>query len=773
MESSATWVKQFLNRAGTSVLARLGYSLPMIDETRREVASWTRSRSLALSRRVPLVTGRAVVWTAPGTAELLPLEIPAARRGEVTVEISTSVISPGTERAFFLQLPNTVKGYPFQPGYSAAGIVLSESAAGVGLTPGDRVAVANVGHVSVATAPAEDVYPIPDSMPLEAAALIQIGVICGQGVRRGAIREGEAVAVLGAGLIGAVAARLATAEGSGPVTVIARSRAKEASARSGGNFHFLSVDEDASDIDALGARVLIESTGDPAALAVAIAAAGEGARIVLLGSSRGVTRDLPTDVIREKRLSLVGAHVNALDFESRQSGTDARRDEALRFLEHVATGRLQVSDLVETTVDPREAGAFYRRLAVSRDVVGARYDWTLLPADERASAGRWLRLPDLAARGADMSRRPLPAPSGRAASDVMAAGERSGVQLCVGLLGCGDIALLNAAAIRAAPAVALVACFDPVEELAQEVAREYDADACSTSGELLERADVDAVLLAVPHHLHAPLGIEAAAAGKHVIVEKPLANDFESGRALVEAAEREGVVLSVCFPQRYEPASVEARRLIADGALGEVTGMTLRFLVDKPPSYWTGGFSGRAQTDWRRSRDRSGGGVLIMNLSHTLDLFRYLTRLEADVVAAHAQADDETSEIEDAISITVRYVNGAIGSILGGTAVRGSNSSELRIWGSDGHVAIEPNPLVYSLRALPGLRTGRWQALPSAEGTNSRALYFDRLAAAIRAGIPPDVTGQDGLAVQAFVEAAYRSALSGESVSVQGSEVSV
>lgn len=755
-------VKAFLNRIGTAALVKLGYSEPMISHTRREVLLWVHTRSQALSRRVPLISGSAIVWTAPGAAELLPVDVPAARDGEVTVEIVTSAISPGTERAHFLQLPNTVKGYPFQPGYSAAGVVLSSHSDGSGVEPGDIVAVANVPHMSVATARADEVYAVPPGVPLEAAALVQIGVICGQGLRRAEIAEGEGVVVVGAGLIGAMTARLAAAEGVRPVTVIARSHAKESVALAHGAARFLATEEGADEIEELGSPVVIEATGDPAAVLTAIAAAGEGGRVVLLGSPRGVTRDLPADVIRAKRLRLIGAHVAS-------SEPNVRRREGVAFLEHLAAGRIQVADLLEDVVDPREAGAFYRRLVTSRELVGARFDWTLLPANERVARRSLFRPPTLTPRGADMEHRPIPARLTAARQIDRVPGPPGRAKpLRIGLLGCGDIALLNAEAIRATSNAELVACFDPVQDLAQEIAAAYGAVVCSSSEALVARPDVDAVLLAVPHHLHLPLGEEAASAGKHVIVEKPLAHELGAARELVDAAARTGVRLSVCFPQRYEPGVVEARRLIAEGALGEVTGMTLRFLVDKPPSYWSGGFSGRAQTDWRRARAKSGGGVLIMNLSHSVDLFRHLTGLEADVVVAHTQAEEPTSEIEDTVSITARYANGAIGSILGATAVRGSATTELRLWGPDGQLAIEPVPLVYTLRAVDGVRTGRWQSLVGPkDGINGRAVYFERLATAIGSGLEPEVTGGDGLAVQAFIEAAYRSAADGASVSPQ------
>jgi 2-desacetyl-2-hydroxyethyl bacteriochlorophyllide A dehydrogenase len=738
----------------------------MSRDAKREAWWWFRARVQAVSGWTGLTSARAVVFTAPGVAELLPVEVPVARRDEVTVEIATSVISPGTERAFYLQLPNTTTSYPFLPGYSAAGVVLSGRTNGSGVEPGDRVAVRNVGHSSVATAPADAVHPVPDGVSLEDSALVQVGVICGHGVRRAAIERGERVVVVGAGLIGTVAARLARAEGAGPVTVIAKSRVKQSAAPADGTGRFLSSEEDMEDITALAAPVVIDATGDPAALGTAVAAAGDGARIVLLGSSRGLTHGMPTTSIRAKRVQLIGAHVQSLSAEARLKGEDLVAHEALTFLDHLAAGRLTVADLLDEVVDPREASSFYRRLASARDLVCARYDWTVVPREERVRRARLLRPPAVSARGIDMGRRPLRARrKATHARDSEPGGRTSFRTMRVGLLGCGDIAVLNAEAIAATPNTALVACFDPVESLAYDIASAHGADACTTSDALLERADVDAVLLCVPHHLHLELGKDAAEAGKHVIVEKPLANDLSAGRALVEATDRAGVSLSVCFPHRYDPDVVEARRLISEGAVGEVMGMLLTFSTDKPPSYWSGGFSGRAQTDWRRSRERAGGGVLIMNLSHYVDLFRHLTGLEADTVTAQLHAEEPSSEVEDTISITVRYTNGAVGSLLGASAMRGmSSATELRLWGREGHIAVEPEPLVYTQRAAHGLRTGRWHSFGRSNRVNIRTEYFNRLATTIAAGQAPEVTGADGLAVQAFIEAAYRSTATGTSV---------
>jgi 2-desacetyl-2-hydroxyethyl bacteriochlorophyllide A dehydrogenase len=770
MDRRGRGVKQFLNQHANVGLAKLGHSPPMIRDAKREAWWWLQARSLALKRRTRLLSGRAVVWPAPGQAELVRVEVPRAGDAEVTVEVLTSVISSGTERAQYLRLPNTNVGYPHRPGYSAAGIVLAVGSEVARAKPGDVVGVRNVPHMSVVTAPASSVHHAPAGVPVEAAAMVQLGVICGQGVRQAAVEPGEPVCVIGAGLIGVLAQRLATAAGAVPATIVAKSRAKQTIAQRDG-VRFLVADADREEVEALAAPVVIEATGDPEALALAVDAAGRGGRVVLLGSPRGVTSNFPLAAIRAKQLVLIGAHVDTLRHESRLTGIDAYEREAQVFLSLLGADRLSVTDLCDTVIDPREADAFYRRLAGARDIVGARFDWTLLAPEERIGRAHLWRLPDISGRGMDFRRRPLP-PKGRGRHgrhvslvDHADPSVRASGNLRIGLFGCGDIGIQNAAAIQASPNVQLVACYDPVDRLAEDVARTYDAEIAPTRDALLGNARVDAVLLSVPHHLHGPLGAEAAAAGKHVIVEKPLAENLQSAVELVGAAERAGVVLSVCFPQRYQPEMVIARRLIEAGALGDVAGVLLNFFMDKPSSYWVGGFSGRAHSTWRGSRALAGGGVLIMNLSHYIDLIRYVTRVEADSVVARMQAVEPTAEVEDAASISVSYANGALGSLFGDAAIRGSQpSTELRLWGSEGHLAVEPNPLVYTLRALDGLRTNRWQTFGRLPPVNIRAIYFSRLATAIDKGERPDITGEDGLVVQSFIEAAYRSNESGRDV---------
>lgn len=768
MALSAEQLKGILRNEVVTRLGRAGYSPKRLGEVQREILWWAYARAQAARNRRPLLRGWGIAWGGGGFAELMPSEVPRPGRGRVTVLVHSSAVSPGTERAQHLGLPNASVGLLGRPGYSAAGVAIAIGPRVAGIRRGDPVAVTGAPHASLVTVPQDAAYRVPPGVPLDAAAMIMLGVICGHGVDCARVTPGERVGVVGAGLVGTLALRLAAARGADAAAVIARSRHKEAIAQASGAGSFLTTESDGEAIAALELSAVIEATGDPDAIGVAVRASAPRGRIALLGSPRGVTRDLPLDELRAKRLEVIGAHVDTLDRETERTGIDARRRQGEAFLDALAEQRLDVADLVGPAIDPREAGRFYRDLTRNRDLVGAHFDWTRLSDSERRRRGRLLRVPDVSARGAEPDHRPLrPARGSRRGSALLDPGDPfAGAtgHLRIGMLGCGDIATSNAAAAAAAPNTEVVAAFDPVERLARDVAARFGGEPAPSAEALIARDDVDLVLLSVPHHLHAPLAIQALRAGHHVAVEKPPANTLAAAAEMAAAARETGKVLSVCFPQRFEPKVLVARRLIEAGALGAFQGSAIELYLDKTPAYWLGGFSGRTHSDWRSSRERAGGGVLIMNLSHYIDLVGYLAGAEAAEVTGLTGAVDQPGEVEDAVSLAVRYEGGAVGSVVSSSAMRGMTGSGLRLWGSEGHITVEPRPLVWTLRALDGLRTGRWQTFGALPAPRSRAIYLSRLASAIDQGATVDVGIEDALAVQAFMEAAYRSSAEGHSV---------
>jgi predicted dehydrogenase len=279
--------------------------------------------------------------------------------------------------------------------------------------------------------------------------------------------------------------------------------------------------------------------------------------------------------------------------------------------------------------------------------------------------------------------------------------------------------------------------------------------------ELLANRDVAAVYIAVPHYLHAPLAIQAAQAGKHVLVEKPIATTLADADAMIAAARDAGVTISVAYLAQVDPVAQTMRRLVAAGAIGTVVGTRIVYRGDKPESYWHGGYSGRIVTDWRTALAKAGGGVLIMNTIHDLNTVRFVTGLEVIRVAAEYDTFTTPVEVEDYVAMTYRYANDAIGTLEAGSAIRGRDPVREvnRIYGDAGQILFGNPARIFSTAAVEGLLAGTWQDLPvPATGrSGDRAAMIDGFAGAVLAGRPPLVTAEDGRAALQIALAAYQS----------------
>ncbi len=334
-------------------------------------------------------------------------------------------------------------------------------------------------------------------------------------------------------------------------------------------------------------------------------------------------------------------------------------------------------------------------------------------------------------------------------------------KLRIGMIGCGEIAVQTAKGIAAAESAEHVMVMDVDARVARDLGETHGVPWTTSVDEILSNPRVDAVYIAVPHYLHAPLTIQALRAGKHVLVEKPIATTLEDADRMIAAAREAGVKLSVAYHAQVDPACRAVRELIADGAIGRVVGTRIVYRGDKPSSYWHGGYSGRIQTDWRTSRAKAGGGVLIMNTVHDLNTIRFVTGLEVTRVYAEYDTFATPVEVEDYIALTYRYDNGAIGTLEAGSAVRGRDPlrETNRIYGETGQIILANPPRVFVSEERSGLRAGEWQDVPvsSDAPAGGRAAIVDGFARAVLAGQEPPVRAADGRAALAIILAAYRS----------------
>lgn len=347
------------------------------------------------------------------------------------------------------------------------------------------------------------------------------------------------------------------------------------------------------------------------------------------------------------------------------------------------------------------------------------------------------------------------------------ASRRAREALRIGLIGCGERGEGCCKAIGQTADMRLAMVMDAHLERAQDLARRYGVPATADLDEILTNGDVDTVIISTPHHFHAQQATRAAEAGKHVIVEKPIATTLHDAIETVRAARRVGVHLSVNLSYRYLPHVQKAKALIEAGVLGDLFGVSLVYQVERTADYWEGS-TGRTTSDWRMWRQTSGGGVLINQVIHYLDLLRYLTAREVVEVSCAQATLENPGDIEDTAALWVRYENGAVGTVNASACTRGADLAQFHLWGRDGYLSLAPPCQFYSLRMVDGKRPGQWHEFSGVHGAGPRDVeYFQRFAERVLRGEPPDVPGEEGLAAQAIVDAAYRSSQTGRTVQVE------
>lgn len=343
----------------------------------------------------------------------------------------------------------------------------------------------------------------------------------------------------------------------------------------------------------------------------------------------------------------------------------------------------------------------------------------------------------------------------------------------IGVVGCGVAAVDICRAIDALPGARLAAAHDRVEALAVDLAAPRGAAVYASLEGLLADPVVEVVYVGLPHDLLAPVAARAIATGHHVYVEKPAGLDAASIERLGALAAARGVILGVVFEFRAAAAVREARRLVAGGAIGEVRGVRIRTIIDKPATYWRTGPCDRIADDWRSRKARAGGGVVLMNAIHQLDIVRFVTglpvvRVVADVATLAAPAG---VEVEDTGAAVLRLGNGALASLTATAHSPGAEREErIEIDGALGRLDL-PDP--YGPGALRLFLRQPWDDLPAgtwleraADGIDEHVASLAALLDAVRTGSTPLATGVDAAAALATVTAIYESAAAGRAVDV-------
>jgi polar amino acid transport system substrate-binding protein len=604
--------------------------------------------------------------------ELADVPEPACKSGGILVRNAVSLISAGTEKMVIdfagksmlgkaRERPDLVRqvldkvkkdgvmptvqtvlsrlDQPIALGYSCAGVVEAAGRDAGEFAVGDRVACAGMGYASHAEAifvPRNLSVPIPEGVSFEDASYVTLGAIALQGVRIADVKLGERVAVIGLGLLGQLSVQILKAAGCRVIGIDLDPAKTALALELGADACVLRSDDVAAALDAF--------TGGHGADAVVVAAAadsndpielaGEIARDRAVVSMVGAVRmDIPRKVYYEKELQLRLSRSygpGRYDPEYEEGGRDypigyvrwTERRNMEEFLRLVATGQVTPSRLTTHRFTIERAEDAY---AIVTGEDRQPFLGVLLSYPETAQPAGARRMLELRAR---------PRKEGKAG---------------IGFIGAGNFAraVLLPRFARAADA-AMVGVATATGANARTTGDKFGFGYCTTdTGRLLADDSVDAVVIATRHDSHARFAADALRAGKAVFVEKPLAIDEAGLSEVLEAQAESGGLLTVGFNRRFSPLAKEMRDGFASAGPLAITYRVNAGYI--PPESWI------------HAPDQ-GGGRIIGEVCHFVDLVQYLTGDDPVEVFAHSVGGAEGA-LHDTVAITLRFRGGSVAGI--------------------------------------------------------------------------------------------------------------
>ncbi|MBI3599307.1 MAG: Gfo/Idh/MocA family oxidoreductase [Nitrospinae bacterium] len=246
------------------------------------------------------------------------------------------------------------------------------------------------------------------------------------------------------------------------------------------------------------------------------------------------------------------------------------------------------------------------------------------------------------------------------------------------IIGCGRICKTHTAVLSQLPGAKIVVVCDIIEERAKEYAKKYQCDYTVDYYEILKRNDVDVIDICTPTYLHSKMTVDAAEAGKHVVSEKPMALSLEDADKMIEACRRAGVKLFVVKQNRYNPPIVKLKEAMDEGRFGKIYygNTTVRWY--RHQSYYD-------EDEWFR---RFGGGVLINQASHNIDMLQWLMG-PVDSVYAKISTAIHNVDVEDIGVALLKFESGVLGTIEATTCAYPRNlEGSITILGEKGSVKV-------------------------------------------------------------------------------------
>lgn len=341
-----------------------------------------------------------------------------------------------------------------------------------------------------------------------------------------------------------------------------------------------------------------------------------------------------------------------------------------------------------------------------------------------------------------------------------------------GIVGAGVIASFHARALAEISDARLLACTDVSRERSQSFAREYSCTSRDTLDDLLTDPAVDALIICTPSGLHLEPALAAAAAGKHLVVEKPLEITPERCDRIINAARENNVLLSGIFPSRFSDAALFIKTALDTGRFGRLTVLDAAVKWHRSEEYY-------AQAGWRGTWKLDGGGALMNQSIHAVDLLQWFSGGIAEVSAFSATLGHEGLEVEDTAAAAVRHRSGALGTITGTTASWPGWAKRIEISGTEGSAVLEDERITRwdfkesrpeDEAVLEGIRSGGTgvggAGDPTAIGFEGHRRQLSDFIAALEENREPLVNGDEARKAVAVITAIYESARKGKRITL-------
>lgn len=336
-------------------------------------------------------------------------------------------------------------------------------------------------------------------------------------------------------------------------------------------------------------------------------------------------------------------------------------------------------------------------------------------------------------------------------------------KLKFGIIGCGLISNWHADAINLIEGAELAGATDVNEDARKAFAAKYGIKAYDSVEDLLE-SDVDVVSVCTPSGLHAPLAIQAANSGKHIIVEKPMAITLKQADDMIEACEKNNVKVAVISQLRYGQSVRKVKKAVEDQLLGTVVSADVYMKYYRSHEYYEKG-------GWRGTWKMDGGGALMNQGIHGIDLLLFIMG-NVKKVSAFTRTLARNIEVEDTASAIVEYENGAIGVIQGTTSIYPGHPRRLEINGDKGSILLQED--IIKEWTIEGMEDGaeveeresksRSSSDPAAFGIEGHITQITDMVDAINNDRRPFVDQYEGRRPIELILAIYESSKTGKIV---------